>query len=81
MTAKNTNEWVEPKELPSEKIKENYANYKLSLGVLARFFKTPIPHFEGMNDDELGEWMDVMAEIQRRERDAQQRAVQAMQKR
>ena len=42
----------------------------LMLGVLARFFKTPLDYWENKTPQELRDWWEVMEEIARREAEA-----------
>lgn len=39
----------------------------LMLGVLARYFKTPLDYWENKTPQELRDWWEVMEEIARRE--------------
>lgn len=45
----------------------------LMLGVLARFFKTPLDYWENKTPQELRDWWEVMEEIARREAEALER--------
>ena len=46
----------------------------LTIGQLARYFKTPIPFFFDLTPNELDDWISVMNESIRRENDANKRA-------
>lgn len=45
----------------------------LMLGVLARYFRTPLDYWENKTPQELRDWWEVMEEIARREAEALER--------
>ncbi len=57
------------------------AELMVTIGQLARFFKTPIPFFLGLDQYDLTLWIEVMDEIIRRENKESERAMQAAQRR
>lgn len=78
MPARNTpNFRDEPNERQTtpEEEEEKRGQLLLTLGHLARFFKTPIPFFFDLNTYELEDWVQVMNEIIRRENEANQKAM------
>lgn len=49
----------------------------MTLGALARYFKTPIPFFLDQTPPALDEWVEVMNEMIRREEDEMRKATRA----
>ena len=75
MGAKSTGEWQEPKPLTPDEVFERERGLKMIMGVLSRFFRTPIDYWENLTEDELQDWAEVMREISYQERRAMEEEI------